>query len=156
MKKLLLTCATRSFSMRVARQLSEKFELVLATSDEVPALFGNRYHKIPKGVNPTYAHEMLKMALDLECSYILPLGLDEVQTLSASLLLFEEYGIQVLCPSMAELPDLNILENPGAELPLSLVVNGYDVLGTASNAAAFKGLGLISDSGDSFILTVAK
>lgn len=156
MKKLLQTCATRSFSMRVAHQLSGKFELVLATSDEVPALLGNRYHKIPKGVNPTYAHEMLKMALDLQCSYILPMGLDEVQTLSASLLLFEEYGIQVLCPSMAALPDLSILENPVAELPLSLVMDGYDVLGIGSNVSAFNGLGLISDSGDSFILTVAR
>ncbi len=156
MKKLLLTCATRSFSMRVAQQLSEKFELLLATSDEVPAVFGNRYHKIPKGVNPTYAHEMLKMALDLECSYILPMGLDEVQTLGASLLLFEEYGIQVLCPSMGDLADLTVLENPAAGLPLSLIVDGYDVFEKAANAENFNGLGLISDSGESFILAVAK
>ncbi|MBL1411336.1 hypothetical protein [Sphingobacterium faecale] len=156
MKKLLLTCATRSFSMRVAQQLSGKFELVLATSDEVPALFGNRYHKIPEGVSPTYAHEVLKTALDFGCDYVLPLDIDEIATLSSSLILFEEYGIRVLCPGIKNLKSLSVLDNPAKELKLSLFVGGYDVLSGRSESVDFNGLGMLSDSGDSFILAVSK
>lgn len=156
MKKLLLTYATRPFSMRVAQLLSEQFEIVLATSDDVPTLFKDRYCKIPRGVNPTYAHEILKVALDLDCNYILPLGIDEIQALSASLVLFEEYGIDVLCPGMNQLAELPMLENPDKELSLSLFVRGYDVLKSTSDSFSFNGLGVVSDSGESFILTVAK
>lgn len=156
MKKLLLTSATRSFSIRVAQLLSNHFEVILATSDEVPSVLQGRYHKIPKGVNPTYAHEILKIALDLGCSYVLPLGMDEIATLSGSLVLFDEYGIEVLCPGMADLATLSVLENPAKELQLSLFIGGYDVLGDTSASINFNGFGLLSDSKDSFILTVAK
>ncbi|ERJ58273.1 hypothetical protein [Sphingobacterium paucimobilis] len=156
MKKLLLTCATRAFAMRITQLLSDKFELVLATSDEVPTVFKNRYTQIPKGVNLTYAHEVLKVALDLSCDYVLPLGLDEIQTLSRSKILFEEYGIHVLCPGMEELVELSVLENPTKELALSLFIGGQDVLNSNSEDYCYEGLGLLSDSGESFILAVAK
>lgn len=156
MKKILLTCATRSFSMRVAQLLSPHFEVISATSDEVPTVLQGRYHKIPKGANPTYAHEVLKIALDLKCDYVLPLAMDEIVTLSGSLILFEEYGIQVLCPGIADLEMLSVLDNPAKELKLSLFVGGYDVFGVTSESVAFDGLGMLSDSGDTFILVVAK
>lgn len=156
MKKLLLTCATRSFSVRMAQLLSSHFEVILATSDEVPHILAGRYQKIPKGANPTYAHEILKIALDLNCNYVLPLGIDEIGTLSVSLVLFEEYGIEVLCPNRTDLATLSVLDNPAKELALSLFIGGYDVLGATSESINFNGLGLLSDSGDSFILTVAK
>ena len=156
MKKILLTCATRSFSMRVAQLLSPHFEVISATSDEVPTVLQGRYHKIPKGANPTYSHEVLKIALDLKCDFVLPLAIDEIVTLSGSLILFEEYGIQVLCPGIADLEMLSVLDNPAKELKLSLFVGGYDVFGVTSESVAFDGLGMLSDSGDAFILAVAK
>lgn len=156
MKKLLITYATRPFSMRVVELLSDRFEVIVATSDEVPDIFRDRYRKIPKGANPTYAHEILKIALDSSCDYILPLGIDEIETLSASLILFEEYGIKVLCPGMGELVTISVLENPTREMPLSLVIDGQDVLRGLTVTLEFNGLGLISDSGESFILAIAK
>lgn len=156
MKKILLTCASRSFSMRVAQLLSPHFGVILATSDEVPTILKGRYHKIPKGVNPTYAHEVLKTALDLGCDYVLPLAIDEIATLSRSLILFEEYGIQVLCPGIKDLESLSVLDNPAKELKLSLFVGGYDVLSDRTESVDFNGLGMLSDSGDSFILAVSK
>lgn len=156
MEKLLLTYATRPFSMRVAQLLTERFELALATSDEIPVLFQERYYKIPKGLNPTYAHEVLKIALDLNCKYVLPLGLDEIRTLSESLILFEEYGIMVLCPPMTDLKELDVIANPAKDIPLSLLIDNQDLFSGERTEWGFDGLGVISDSGESFMLTVVQ
>lgn len=156
MEKLLLTYATRPFSMRIAQLLTGHFEVVSATSDEIPTLFRERYYTIPKGVNPIYAHEVLKVALDLNCTYVLPLGLDEIRTLSESLILFEEYGIMVLCPPMSDLKELDIIANPAKDIPLSLLIGNRDLFSGERTEWPFDGLGIIADSGESFMLTVVQ
>jgi len=156
MDTLLITYATRPFSMRIAKSLASKFTLLSATSDEIPSVMAEQYIKIPRGVNPTFAHELLKIALDKGCKYILPMGLDEVQTLSESIILFEEYGIQVLCPNHLALAELEVLENPHKDLELSLLINQYDVLTDEQRPIGYNGLGIVSDSGEEFILAVVK
>lgn len=156
MNTLLITYATRPFAMRVVKSLAAKFTILAATSDEIPSFMTEQYIKIPRGVNPTYAHELLKIALDKGCTYILPLGLDEVQSLAESIVLFEEYGIRVLCPDHLALGELNVLENPNKDLPLSLIIDQYDVLGDEKRPFAYNGLGIVSDSGEEFILAVVK
>ncbi len=156
MNSILITYATRPFAIRVAKSLSSKFNLLLATSDEIPSVMVDKYIQIPRGVNPTYAHEVLKIALDRGCDYILPLGLDEIKSLGESLVLFEEYGIRVLCPNHLQLPNLDILENPNKELALSLLIDKYDLFSDEDRPFDFNGLGIVSDSGEEFILTVVK
>ena len=156
MESLIITYATRPFAIRVAKSLQQKFSLLAATSDEIPAPMADQYIKIPRGVNPTFAHELLKIALDKGCKYILPMGLDEIQSLSESIILFEEYGIKVLCPNHIDLATLECLANPHKDLALSLLIDQYDVLQDEQRPFGFNGLGIVSDSGEEFIVAIVK
>jgi len=156
LKKILITSATHSLGLRVGNLLADKYELIEATSDELPVFMQEKYVKIPKGVNPTYAHEMLKLALDKECDFVLPLQLAEIESLSESLLLFEEYGIQVICPTKPQLEDLEILSNPAKELSLSILLGGIDLLQAKEVDVVINGLGVLSDSELDFFLAVAQ
>lgn len=156
MKKILLTSATHILGLRVAKMLTDKFEIVLSTSDAIPAFMQQNYIQIPKGLNPTFSHEMLKLALDHQCDYILPLQLPEIDSLSESILLFEEYGINVLCPAKGELADLDILPNPHKDMPLSLLWNSHDFIHGQTVNVHINGLGIVSDSGMDFLLAIAQ
>ena len=156
LKRLLITSATHSLGLRVCKMLADKYELIQATSEDLPVFMQEKYVKIPKGVNPTFAHEMLKLALDNGCNYILPLQLAEIESLSESLLLFEEYGIQVICPSRAQLQEIDILPNPAKELPLSVLLDKTDLLSHRQVDIAVNGLGVLSDSEMDFFLAVAR
>jgi hypothetical protein len=156
LKRLLITSATHSLGLRLSKLLADNYELIQATSDELPAFMQDKYVKIPKGVNPTYAHEMLKLALDKGCIYVLPLQLSEIESLSESLLLFEEYGIEVICPTKAQLEELDILPNPAKELPLSVILDKTDLLSHRQVDIEVNGLGVLSDSEMDFFLAVAR
>lgn len=156
MKKILITSATHSLGLRVSKLLADRFEIIQATSDELPAFMQDKFVKIPKGVNPTFAHEMLKLALDNNYEYILPLQLQEIEALSESLLLFEEYGICIICPTKQQLQELEILPNPGKELPLSILLDGTDLLSHRQVEIEVNGLGVLSDSEMDFFLAVAR
>ena len=65
--------------------LQDKFEILFSTSEEVPSFLASNYLKIPTGVNPTYAHEILKLSLDRQVDHVLPLGISEIQTISIAL-----------------------------------------------------------------------
>lgn len=156
MEKLLITSATHSLGLRVAKLLEDKFELLEATSDEVPTFLQTKYLKIPKGVNPTFAHELLKLALDHDCKYILPLQLSEVQSLAESLLLFEEYGIRIICPTKPQLEVLEILPNPAKELTLSVLLDNVNLLHNSRVELQINGLGILSDSELDFFLVISR
>lgn len=153
----MVTCATRSFGMRVAKLLSDKFDVVKSTSDEIPDLLKDQFIKIPTGVNPVFCHELLKACLDNNCNYILPLDLSEIQSISESIILFEEYGIEVLSPTLADLEELEVVQNPPKEISLSLISRGKSLLeDNMILTVQVSGLGLLSDSGEDFILAVSK
>lgn len=156
MKKILITYATRPLGLRVAKLLSGIMQVQKAASlDEVPSVLRQTYATIPKGSNPVYAHELLKLALDKGCTYVLPLGLDEIQSLSEATVLFEEYGIKVLCPSRDTLSDVNVLSAPTSDLELRLIVDKEDMLTRKKLVTAeWDGLCLVSDSENEFILVV--
>jgi hypothetical protein len=156
LKRLLITSATHSLGLRVSKLLAEKYELIEATSEDIPVFMQDKYLKIPKGVNPTFAHVMLKLALDKGCNYILPLQLAEIESLSVSLLLFEEYGIQVICPTKPQLVEVEILPNPAKELSLSILLDKIDLLQAKEVDVAINGLGVLSDSELDFFLAVAR
>lgn len=156
MRRVLLTSATHSLGLRVVNLLTNKFDVVAATSDELPSFIQDKYLKIPKGVNPTFAHEMLKLALDNNIDYILPLQLAEIESLSESLVLFEEYGIRVICPTKSQLTDVEILPNPSKEMELTIMSEGVDLITNRNLNIDVNGLGVLSDSQFDFFIAIAR
>lgn len=156
MHTLLLTFCTRPIAIRIAKLLNEKFNLVYATSEEIPSVFHDKYVKIPVGEDSSYAHKMLTMALDKGVNYIVPFGASEVRALSESILLFEEYDITVVCPTKEELLHMDVLFDPSKDIALSLVVEKRDLLTELPVQIQVNGLGMLSDEGNDFILAVIK
>lgn len=156
MQKLLITFGTRPLAIRLSKLMQRKYEVILSTSEEVPSVLQDKYLHIPTGTNPTFSHEVLKLALDHNVPFILPLGVAEVQSISESIQLFEEYGIRVICPSKNELLETEVLFDPIKELALSVVLDHIDLISGQSVAYAVNGLGVVSDSGEEFVLAVLK
>jgi len=146
MKKMLLTFGTRAFSQRLANQFEHDFELLMATSEEVPRFLTSKFLPIPTGANPTFSHELLKFCLDHQIQYVLPLGLEEIKALSATKLLFEEYGIAVLCPELDQLTDILIMENPSNNVQADVYLAGKSL--TSNNSLIVNISGLFATSDD--------
>ncbi|MBP3943084.1 hypothetical protein J5U18_05835 [Sphingobacteriaceae bacterium WQ 2009] len=156
-KNILLTFGTRAFAQRIAKMLTAEFNVFFASAEEIPTvlLAAGNYLKIPAGLLPTYAHELLKIALDKKIDYILPLGMHEIRTLADASILFEEYGIQVLSPHRDTLEDQVFLEEPMREIPTSLVSQGRDLLtGQQLTDATISGLVIASDEGAAYAVAV--
>lgn len=154
--RVLLTYATRSLALRIVNLLPPEYEVQFATCEEVPSVFQSRYKQIPHGESPTYVHEVLKSALDTGCTMVLPLGLEEVRSLAASHLLFEEYNIKLLSPQAQELSDMEILVDVPPKMSLSLVKDHINLFTKERVNVDINGIGIISDDGYSFILTLIK
>jgi len=150
-KKILITYGTRPFGQRIVQLLSDQFSVQLASCEDVPDLFvkSGRVKVIPRGMNPTYAHELLKVCLDLEVTFVLPLGKSEVATLAQSSVLFEEYGIQVLLPSKELLNEIFVIENPGRELQIDVLFAGINLVSDQRLLDnQYSGAFALSDSGE--------
>lgn len=152
MQKILITYGTRPLAQRVAQMINEKFEVQFATSESIPSVLQKQYIPIPNGVNPTFAHELLKLCLDNQINYLLALGFKELETLAEAKLLFEEYDIHLLGPDLEELKELFVLQNPNKELELQLVHHGVNVLDGQSVQFRGSGLMVLSDEGEEFAL----
>jgi hypothetical protein len=154
-KRILITFGTRGLGQRIAKLLENEFEILFASSEEIPSLLlsSGKYFKLPAGLMPTYAHEVLKISLDHQIDFVLPLGGFEFEPLAAAKILFEEYGIKVIVPAQDVLQDYFIIENPPKELSLELLVNGKSLIGDFKTAHTdLDGLFVVSDSGDDFAL----
>jgi len=132
--------------------LNNTFQIQFATAEEVPSFLAANYNKIPTGINPTYAHELLKLCLDKEIDFILPLGLSEIQTLAEAQVLFEEYGVEVLSPDKEFLEEIFVLENPSSGVELSVLFNGKSLNNKSDVDQVISGLFTISDEGDDLAL----
>lgn len=154
MKKILITFGTRPLAMRIAKRLGSDFEVIYASSEDIPELLlkSGNYAKIPKGLLPTFAHEVLKLSLDRQVNYVLPLGGFELEPLSEAKVLFEEYQISVLVPDKDLLETIPVMENPPADLPYKLLVNGRSLLDSTILERSLDGLFVTSDSGEDLAL----
>ncbi|MBB1645891.1 MULTISPECIES: hypothetical protein [Sphingobacterium] len=154
MKKILITFGTRPLAMRIAKRLGADFEILYASSEDIPELLlaSGKYAKIPKGLLPTFAHEILKLSLDQEVDYVLPLGGFELEPLSTAKVLFEEYQISVLVPDKDLLETIPVMENPPADLPYRLLSKGNSLLDSATFERSLDGLFVASDSGEDLAL----
>jgi len=154
MKKILITFGTRPLAMRIAKKLGADFEILYASSEEIPELLlkSGNYAPIPKGLLPTFAHEVLKLSLDRQIDYVLPLGGFELEALSEAKVLFEEYQISVLVPDKDLLDTIPIMENPPADLSYILLSKGKNLFDSATYEKSLDGLFVASDSGEDLAL----
>ncbi len=154
MKKILITFGTRPLAMRIAKKLGADFEILYASSEEIPELLlkSGNYAPIPKGLLPTFAHEVLKLSLDQQIDYVLPLGGFELEALSEAKVLFEEYQISVLAPDKDLLDTIPIMENPPADLSYILLSKSKNLFDSATYEKSLDGLFVASDSGEDLAL----
>jgi hypothetical protein len=154
MKKILITFGTRPLAMRIAKRLGADFEILYASSEDIPELLlaSGKYAKIPKGLLPTFAHEILKLSLDQEVDYVLPLGGFELEPLATAKVLFEEYQISVLVPDNHLLETIPVMENPPADLSYKLLSKGNNLLDSTRFERPLDGLFAASDSGEDLAL----
>lgn len=157
MKKILITYGTRPLAQRVKQLVEHLFDVHFATCEEIPSILAKNYTSIPTGSNPTFAHEVLKLSLDLGIDYILPLGKQELLPFAEAKILFEEYAIEVLVPSKDKLEELFILENPNKEMGLDVFIDGRSIIQNRTlDLADFSGLGVVSDDEDEVVLCVVQ
>lgn|SRR5690606_1309778 len=152
MNKILITYGTRPLAQRVSKLLRSKFEILYCSNESIPdLLLKGDYRKIPTGVDPTFAHELLKLCLDDGCQYILPLGKMELGALHQARVLFKEYDIDILIPK--NIDEVMILEQPETGLPLQIFQDGKDMLTDSTiDDVTFSGVGLLSDDQSSVVL----
>lgn len=84
------------------------------------------FQVVPKADNSTFAHEVLKLCLDLGVDYVVPLSVAEIYSLHEARVLFGEYGILALVPEVLE--GVHIAERLDATQPLYLFAGGVDML----------------------------
>jgi hypothetical protein len=104
---VLITGAAAAGAHRLQRIL-ELDQVIFADQQDLPkALFTKtQFFQIPKGDSSTFAHQLLRLALDQSIDMIFPLRRDEIAALSETKKLFEEYNIDILVPDSAELAEL--------------------------------------------------
>lgn len=121
----LITSASHAEAHRLKRLLND-FQVLLGDAD-IPVMTGTML-RIPRHASASYAHEMLALCLDHQVTHLFALDIKEIQELSKSLLLFEEYGIRVVIPAQADLGN----SQEGKHLPdsnLAVVLDGNCIAG---------------------------
>ena len=95
---VLITAAAYSAAFKLERMLSTS-EVYFGEQEDMPAIPGKKFIRIPGALTPSFTNEMLKICLDHRITDVFPLKSDEVIELSKARQLFEEYGIHIIIPS---------------------------------------------------------
>lgn len=113
---VLITGAASAAAFRIRRML-EFDEVIFADHLDLPqAIFKEtRFINIPGGNSASYAHQLLKICLDNQIEFILPLRLVELRPLSEAKILFEEYGIKVVVPDTQALGQVPVSGKAGSD-----------------------------------------
>ena len=154
MQNLLITFGTRALGQRLSTLLKSNYRIHFATSEEVPVFLNSKFSSIPLGTDPTFAHELLKICLDQQIHLLLPIGLAEIRAIAEAKVLFEEYDIQVLTPSMEELAEIFILTNPATSVPIHVLSNGQCLDVHQRLNTVLSGALAVSDDAGSYALCV--
>lgn len=145
MSTILLTYGTRPIAQRIAKALRLHHTIVLATHEEIPSVLSHTYKSIPNPANPVFAHEMLKLCLDLNIDLIVPLGAAEIEVLRESVILLEEYGISVVSPSLPS--EQAFAQHIPADTPLQIAQGGLSLLDRTPTSGAVQN-GVYALTGD--------
>jgi hypothetical protein len=102
--KILITGGKSASTLKLLKAF-EGHEIMLADYGDTPAFASSNYKFISLGeVNDAIAHNLLNLCLDHGIECLLPVHEFEVPHVSKSSILFEEYNITVLLPSVVDLP----------------------------------------------------
>ncbi len=128
---IMLTKGIAPFAQRLAAKYFQDWNVSFASASPIPQplLDAGHYHLIPPADQPAFIHELLKLCLDQQISYLMPLDREEAAMLSGAKGLFSEYGIEVLASDPEILDSLSVMENPPRALELVILKNGTDLLG---------------------------
>ena len=101
MAGILITGAANTEAYRLSR-LIDASQVIFADHQELPnfSKSSNQFVKISSGKAPSFAHELLTVCLDLGVDTVFALYKDEVMALSEANVLFEEFGIKLMIPSV--------------------------------------------------------
>lgn len=151
-EKVLITAGMHAFAQRVAKTLPLSSKIIFGAAESIPQLLINsgKYIDIPNYKNPTFNHELLKLAISEDIQVIIPLKKEEIMQLAESKELFEEYGIKVAVPSLEALKTIDFFFNPGKEFIPKVVIKGR-LLGEQQetiSATDESGVCLFSDTGE--------
>ena len=116
--KILITGATSALAHKLKR-LSDRGEtFIYADQIDLPEFMKkeNQFVRIAAGDSPAFAHELLRLSLDLQIDYIYPLRRSEVAALAESRQLFEEYSIKVVVPGKKDIPGFLAPPRPNEKL----------------------------------------
>jgi hypothetical protein len=123
----LITAASDSAAFRLARLFSEKV-LFFGSIEEIPNFGDTKFIKIPSVKSPSFSHELLKICLDNHINEVYPLVLDEIIELSFSRILFEEFNIKIIIPSINYI-NLELLKYSISLTKLIVLINGVIIAG---------------------------
>jgi hypothetical protein len=96
----LITGASNAAAFRLAR-LFAKEDLVFGSNEQLPNFSTFKFITIPLATSTSFCHELLKICLDNQINQIFPLLKNEIIELGSSKILFEEFNIKIITPSVS-------------------------------------------------------
>lgn len=102
--KILITGGKSATALKLIKAFP-KHKVLLADYGEMPTIPSKLYRFTALGTwnEAVLAHHLLTKCLDEKVDALLPLYAAEISAVARSLILFEEFGIKVFVPEMAEL-----------------------------------------------------
>ncbi|WP_041537024.1 ATP-grasp domain-containing protein [Pseudopedobacter saltans] len=106
MTNILITAGNHPTAGLISFLLQSEYRVISGDSE-------NSSFSIPNEDSASYAHQLLSLCLSNNIEYVIPLKENEVFALSEAKVLFSEYDIQVLIPTLKQLRNLNRIEGEG-------------------------------------------
>lgn len=102
--KILITGGKSAAALKLLKAFAND-HILLADYGDMPSFSSDAYqmHSLGERNDDTIAHNLLNNCLDEGVEMILPLHTFEIEALSKSIVLFEEFGIRVLLPEISSL-----------------------------------------------------
>ncbi len=114
---ILITAALSARSHQIQRLLdTDQHQVLLADSGDIPnfMLRAGKILRIPAGDSPVFAHELLKLCMDLQISLVIPVRSKELLPLAKARTLFDEYGIELMVPAIEETENMSVNSSSAA------------------------------------------
>ncbi|ALL05128.1 hypothetical protein AQ505_06245 [Pedobacter sp. PACM 27299] len=103
--KILITGGKSASALKLLKAFANQ-PILLADYGDMPAFSSAAYqmHSLGTRNDDTTAHTLLNNCLDENVEMLLPIHDFEIEAVAKSMVLFEEFGIEVLLPQPADLP----------------------------------------------------
>lgn len=103
--KILITGGKSASALKLLKAFANQ-HIILADYGDMPTFASAAYQMHSLGIrnDDTTAHTLLNNCLDENIEILLPIHDFEIEAVAKSMVLFEEFGIQVLLPQPGELP----------------------------------------------------